>query len=121
MKIAISVNTDDMDALVNPLFGRCAGFMIIEIEDGKVISHKFIPNPGKNQFGGAGTIAAQLVADNEINAIITGNVGPNALIALQSADIKIYTVSSIPIKDAIEAYLAGKLEEQVNVRNRGQT
>ena len=114
MKIAISVSSDDMESEVNPLFGRCPGFLIIEIEDGKVISHKFIQNPGNKQFGGAGTIAAQLIADKEVEAIITGNVGPNALFALKSTKIKIYAVSEIKVKDAIEAYIAGKLEEQTN-------
>jgi predicted Fe-Mo cluster-binding NifX family protein len=61
--------------------------------------------------GGAGIRAAQTIAGKNVEAVLTGSVGPNAFPALQDSGIKILVGVSGTVKSAIESYTGGALEE----------
>ena len=42
---------------------------------------------------------------------MTGNVGPNALAVLNSAGVKVYRAGGLNVKEAIEKFLKGELEQ----------
>ena len=42
MKVAISASSEDTNGQVNPVFGRCPGHIIAEVEGGEIKSHSFI-------------------------------------------------------------------------------
>ena len=44
-------------------------------------------------------------------AVITGNVGPKAAKALWAGNVKIYRLTWGTVRDAIEQFKAGRLEE----------
>jgi predicted Fe-Mo cluster-binding NifX family protein len=112
VKIAVSAMADNMDAQVDPRFGRCAYFVIAEIEGNEVKGHKVIKNTGVQASRGAGITAGQIIANEGVEAVITGNVGPNAFNVLSQTGIKIYTgVVGVTVKSAIEKYLKGELKE----------
>ncbi len=111
MKVAISANSADLNSLVSPVFGRCAGFIIAEVENGEIKSSEFISNPALNAFRGAGIQAAQLVLSKNVQAVISGNLGPNAFAVLQQAGVKVYQAFGLSIKDAIKKLSAGELPE----------
>ncbi|HDH45079.1 MAG TPA: dinitrogenase iron-molybdenum cofactor biosynthesis protein [Thermococcus sp.] len=112
MKIAVSAMADNMDAMVDARFGRCAYFVIVEVEGNKIKGYEVIKNPGVTAIGGAGIQAAQIVVGKGVDVVITGNVGPNAFRALSTAGIKIVAgVGGITVKDAIDRYLKGELKE----------
>ena len=112
MKIAVSAMGNSLDAMVDPRFGRCPYFVIAEVENNEIKGSKSIENPAVKTVGGAGVMAAQLVAGEGVEAIITGNVGPNAYAALSNAGIKIMTgVGGVTVKNAVEMYLKGDLKE----------
>lgn len=112
MKIAISASGDGMDAMVDPRFGRCAYFIIAETEGDEIKSHEAMENTSTQAMRGAGIAAAQLVANKGVQAVISGNIGPNAFNVLSQTGIKIFTCSSgITVKGAIQKYLKGELEE----------
>jgi predicted Fe-Mo cluster-binding NifX family protein len=69
-----------------------------------------INNSGSMGSGGAGIATAQLIAGKGVEAILTGNCGPNAYQVLSAAGIKVVTGVSGKIKDAIHNYKAGKLQ-----------
>ena len=75
MKIAISANGTDRNAQVDPRFGRCQYFLIIDTDGDQT---EAVPNAAQSAGGGAGIQAAQTVADRNVEAVLTGNVGPNA-------------------------------------------
>ncbi len=105
-KICVSSSGTNLDAPVNPRFGRCNYFIIVDPE---TMDFEAIPNEGMNASGGAGIRAAQAVLSHGVEAVITGSVGPNALPALQDGGIKVLTGVFSSIRDAIEAYKKGTL------------
>jgi predicted Fe-Mo cluster-binding NifX family protein len=75
------------------------------------MNFEVFPNPSISSAHGAGISAAQAVANKDVKAIITGNIGPNAYQALSSAGIKIFTGVTGTVKEAIEKYKSGELKE----------
>ena len=111
MKIAISAFSDSLDQQVNPVFGRCAGYIIVEVEGKEIKSHTFVQNQAATAATGAGIAAAQTVIEQGVQAVISGNIGPNASMVLQQSGIKIYQVYDLTVKDAIQQLVDGKLQE----------
>jgi len=108
MKICVSSTGKNLDAVVDQRFGRCPYFLIVDTETMKV---KTISNEGTLSSGGAGIQAAQIVTKEDVGSVVTGNIGPNAFQILQAAGIKVYTGAEGTIKEAIENYKKGKLQE----------
>jgi predicted Fe-Mo cluster-binding NifX family protein len=110
MKIAISSTGKKLTDNVSEVFARCPYFVIAEIENGEIKKTEIIGNKSTNQMSGAGISAAQLMAEKNVNAVITGNVGPRALDVLEQFNIKVYSGSGA-IKEVLQKYIDGKLEE----------
>lgn len=112
MKIAVSSSTDaGLDSPVDPRFGRCAFFTIIEVTDGEVTNVQSLSNTAVSAFHGAGIQSTQLVVNSGVNTIITGNLGPNAFYGLQQAGIPVYSaMPGILVSQALEMFLQGKLQ-----------
>lgn len=115
MKIAISSNGDNLQSGVDPRFGRCKNFIIIEISGMSLIVHQ---NSAQFEGHGAGTKAAQDLLKLGISAVISGNIGPNAFQVLSAANIKVYTSTGI-VEQAVEAFKKGYLIEVTQPSNAG--
>ena len=111
MKIAVSATDKSLDANVDPRFGRCPYFVIVETEGNKIKKHEVVENKSVGAMRGAGIQAAQTVANKEAEVVITGNIGPNSFQVLSTTGIKIVTGVSGNVKEAIEKYLKGELKE----------
>lgn len=110
-KIVItSQSPGGLDSLVDPRFGRCNSFTLVSVTGNDIKEEKIIPNGAMNAMGGAGIQAAQTVANLGANAIITGNLGPNAFNALQQTGLQIAISSPIKVRDAVQNYIDGKLQ-----------
>ncbi|NPV52699.1 MAG: dinitrogenase iron-molybdenum cofactor biosynthesis protein [Firmicutes bacterium] len=107
MKLAITAQGENLDAAMDPRFGRCRFFIFIDMDTGAFEAKE---NEGLLASGGAGPQSAQFLADNGADAVITGNIGPNAMRALQSVEIKVYVMSSGTVREALEAYEKGELQ-----------
>jgi len=108
MKICVTSTGSDLDAQVDPRFGRCQYFMIV---DPDTMEFEAIPNEGIGASSGAGIQAGEIVANGGVDVLISGNVGPNAFQTLTAAGVRVLTGASGTIRDAIEMYRAGKLSE----------
>ena len=108
MKICVTSMGNNLDSNVDPRFGRCAYFIII---DSETLRFKAILNPSVEASGGAGIQSAQLVTKESAEAVITGNVGPNAFQTLSSFGLKVYTGAKGSIRKVIQQYKDGKFKE----------
>jgi predicted Fe-Mo cluster-binding NifX family protein len=106
MKIAVTSKGNRLDAQVDPRFGRCQTFIVVETED---MSFEAVDNSSAAAGGGAGIQAAQLIADKDAEVLLTGNCGPNAFKTLEAAGIKVAVGVSGSIQEAVEEYKNGKL------------
>ena len=110
-KIAVSTEENTLQSMIDQRFGRCKYFMIIKTDDEKNITdYESVENQGALQGHGAGIKAAQQLGELGVDAIITGMIGPNATTILEQLGIKSYKCSGI-IKEAVEKFLEGNLEE----------
>jgi len=110
MKIAVSSIGKDIESNVSDVFARCPYFIIVEIKDGKIDKTEIVENESVNQMGGAGISVAQLMAEKDVNTVITGNVGPRAFEVLKQFNIEIYRGEG-KVKESIEKFIEGKLEK----------
>jgi len=104
VKIAISASEGNLDANVDPRFGRCAYFVIVEIEDNKIKNHEIVSNKSIEATRGAGIQAAQTVANEGVKVVITGNIGPNAFNVLNQTGIKVVTGVSGKISEVVKKF-----------------
>ena len=107
MKIAVSATAPGLDAEVDPRFGRCQYFIIV---DPQSMEFEALDNSNAMAAGGAGISTAQMIASKGAAVVLTGNCGPNAYQTLSAAGIQVITGVAGKIRDAVEAYKAGKLQ-----------
>lgn len=105
MKIAISSTAPNLSAQVDPRFGRCRYFVIVDPDS---MEFEGIENTNVSAGGGAGIATAQLISGKGVVAVLTGNCGPNAFSVLQAANIPVMTGVSGTVREAVASYKAGK-------------
>jgi len=110
MKIAISSTGKNLTDSVSEVFARCPYFFIAEAENGKIQKTEAIENKIANQLGQAGISAAQQMAEKDIKAVITKNVGPRALDVLKQFNIAIYCGDGL-VKKVLQEFIDGKLKK----------
>lgn len=112
MKVAVTAQNGSLDSQVDPRFGRAAYFVVVDTD---TMKFEVVDNKQNLQAAsGAGIQAGQTVAESKVEAILTGNCGPKAFATLNAAGIKVYVGLSGTVKDAVEAFKAGKLESTGN-------
>lgn len=108
MKIAVSSIGQNKETLLDRRFGRCDYFQIFDTETKQ---YEVIVNNGVSAEGGAGIVAASQVIEENVNIVITGNLGPNAFELLEKSGIKSYSCEEIPVFRAIEQFQKNMLSE----------
>ncbi len=103
MKIAATSTGPDLDAAIDPRFGRCAYFVIFDSESGAL---EATPNPFLDAAGGAGTQAAQWILGQGVDALLTGRCGPKAAAVLHDAGIRMVEGISGSVREASERFRA---------------
>ena len=107
MKIAVTSQGTDLNAPVDPRFGRAAYILIVDSEtlDFEVLDNK----ENANALKGAGIQAGTMVNDKGAEVLLTGFCGPNAFKVLKAANIGVANDASGSVREALTAYLDGKL------------
>lgn len=109
MKVCVTAAASGIDAPMDSRFGRCPFFVVVDLDSMSEIS---IPNANVNAASGAGIQAAQEVAKQGVSALITGNIGPNAMQTLSAAKIDVYQhQGGIAVRAALEAFQRGDLSK----------
>jgi len=107
-KIAVTSEGPGMDSMVDPRFGRAAGFVVVDLE---TLAHSYIDNGGSQAMAqGAGIQAAENVARAGARTVLSGFVGPKAFQALQAGGIQIIqNVEGMSVAQAVEKFKRGEL------------
>ncbi len=106
--VAVSAAGPNLDAPVDPRFGRCAYFMIVDTD---TMQYEAVPNTSLNAASGAGIQASQIIASKGTKAVLTGNIGPNAYHALSAAGIQIITGVTGTVREVATKYIKGEFKE----------
>ncbi|MBW2056494.1 MAG: NifB/NifX family molybdenum-iron cluster-binding protein [Deltaproteobacteria bacterium] len=115
MIVCVSAAGRGLEAAVDPRFGRCGFFAFIDTE---TLEYRCLANPGASSAGGAGPEAARFIAGEGAEAVITGQVGPNALTTLNGLAIRIYETSGGTVGEAVDRFKEGSLKEILDRRVR---
>jgi predicted Fe-Mo cluster-binding NifX family protein len=108
MKIAISARGPELEAQVEPRFGRAPYFLIVDTD---TMKFEVVPNQESMLVPqGAGIQTAALVASHRPGAVLTGNCGPKAFHTLQAAGISVVVGVEGSVRDAVQNYQAGKFQ-----------
>jgi predicted Fe-Mo cluster-binding NifX family protein len=105
VKIAVSASSPGLESEVDPRFGRCPYYLII---DPKTMEFEVVENPYAGASSGAGIQAAQLVAQKNAEAVLTGSCGPNAFETLKAAGLKVIVGVTGAVSEAVRKYASGE-------------
>lgn len=117
MKIAVSAQGPDLESRVDPRFGRAAYFIIYNTDTSGFVALPNAENAGAAQ--GAGIQAAQLVANQSVNIVVSGNMGPKAFEALRAAGVKMVAWDNGTVAEAIEVIRSGEFRALGDPNVRG--
>jgi len=107
MKIAVTSKGTDLQADVDPRFGRAPYIIIV---DSGTFAFEVLDNKDHaNALKGAGIQAARMVSENGADVLLTGHCGPNAFKALRAAKVSVANNASGTVRDAVKAYMEKKL------------
>ena len=107
MKVAVSAIGTDLDAPVDIRFGRCQYFIIV---DSDTLEFEAIKNPNIGLMSRAGIQSGKMMADRGVQAILTGEIGPNAFQMLSAAGIQVITGVNGTVREAIHKLNSDQLQ-----------
>jgi len=105
-KIAISSEGPALTDLVDPRFGRAAGYVIVDTE---TMASTWVDNGASQAMAhGAGIKAAERVARAGAKVLLTGVVGPKAAMSLKAAGISVVEgLGGVTVQEAIDRFRTG--------------
>lgn len=108
MKIAVASEGKS----VTGHFGHCENFIIFNVDNNKIVSSNFIPNPGHRPG-----YLPNFLNDLGVNVIISGGMGGGAVDIFNEKNIEVVVGASGDSAAAVEAYLKGELKTTGSVCN----
>ena len=108
-RIAIpSVEAGGLDGQRSGHFGHCDAFTLVDGEDGKIKQVTTLPNQGHAQ--GGCMVPVNILAQNNVNALIVGGIGMRPLMGFRQAGINVYhDATRTEIRAVVEDLIADKL------------
>ena len=107
MKIAVTYENGQ----IFQHFGHTEQFKIYNVEDGKIVSSEVMDTNGNGHGALAGILYGQ-----QVDVLICGGIGGGAQMALAQAGIKLFGGVSGDADAAVEAFVAGNLAYNPDVR-----
>ena len=107
MKVAVAASAPELDASIDPRFGRCGWFVVVDTE---TMDFETLENPGALAGTAPHKGTIHLLIGTAAEAIVAGSLGPNAIGALKAGDVKMFTAGGGTVKEAAIAAAKGELE-----------
>jgi len=106
--IAVTSEGPGLENMVDPRFGRAAGFVVVDLASMAV---SYVDNGGSQVMAqGAGIQAAENVARAGAGVVLSGFVGPKAFLALQAVGIQVVqNVEGMTVGQAVDKFRQGLL------------
>ena len=117
MKLIFTTAGNNLDAPLDPSFGRARNFLLYDPESraSQIISNQ------QNRKGaqGAGIQGGETSVEGGGQALITGHCGPKAFRVLEAAGVKVYNTDAPTISEALARFRAGQLTEATSANVEG--
>ncbi|PIE58635.1 MAG: dinitrogenase iron-molybdenum cofactor biosynthesis protein [Desulfobulbus propionicus] len=109
LRVAIpSLGEGGLDGKRAGHFGHCDVFTCIDLEDGEISEVSIIQN--KEHVQGGCMVPVNLLAENNVNALVVGGIGMRPLMGFRSVGIQVYHDSvRADIRPVVEDFIAGNL------------
>ncbi|MBN2131387.1 MAG: NifB/NifX family molybdenum-iron cluster-binding protein [Sedimentisphaerales bacterium] len=107
MKIAVTAQGNELESPVDPRFGRAKYFVVVDTETGEFTAVDNTQN--LNAAQGAGIQAGRNVVELDVQAVLTGHVGPKAFATLLAGGVQVYPGATGTVAQAIEQFKSGAL------------
>ncbi|HTX61885.1 MAG TPA: NifB/NifX family molybdenum-iron cluster-binding protein [Methanobacterium sp.] len=114
MKIAITAEDNKLNSNVSPVFGRNPYIMILNLENYEIKSQLAIENP-EDLKKGAGNIASEFLVNQNIDVLISREMGPIAFYILKNAGIIVYKATMENVEKNLKLFTDGKLKEVTSI------
>jgi predicted Fe-Mo cluster-binding NifX family protein len=88
-------------------FGKAAEFLVMDVEEGRVISATVVPNPGREKVK-----VPMFVAGLGVTHVIAGGIGNPAIGALKGESVEVISGAEGPVETALGRYFNGMLESK---------
>ncbi|MFA5467396.1 MAG: NifB/NifX family molybdenum-iron cluster-binding protein [Candidatus Izemoplasmatales bacterium] len=102
MIIAIPCMNNTLDSPISMQFGRAPYFYIYDFaaKDGKFIQNNAVSSPG-----GAGVKAADQIIHNQVDVLLSANLGENAINVLKRTAIEIIEPLGKNVSETLKLYI----------------
>lgn len=118
MKLAVTSRGTDLDAVLDPRFGRAPYIIIVDTE---TLAFEAVDNSENvNAFKGAGIQAATMICDKGAAVLLTGYCGPNAFKTLEAAKIKVVNDMEGTVMEAVNNFKSGNFTYADSANVEGQ-
>ena len=110
-RIAVPSNGNGgLDATRSEHFGHCDVFTFIDVENGEIKNVSTIQN--QEHVQGGCMVTVNLLASQNVNALVVGGIGMRPLMGFKQAGINVYHDAQRPeIKPVVEDLIIGRLPE----------
>jgi len=107
MKIAVpSKGEKGLRDRVADTFSRAPTFTIVTIQDDKIRDVKVVKNKAAEMSQGAGPVAARTLKENQVDVIISGDIGPGATNILETIEIRVEKAEpGAKVKEVVENWV----------------
>lgn len=121
MKIAVSSQGPDLASRVDPRFGRAIYFIVYDLDTDDYVALPNAENADAAQ--GAGILTAQSIARQNVDLVVSGNVGPKAFAALRAAGVKMVAWDKGTVVEAVQYVRSGEFKSlgDANVQGHWQS
>jgi len=110
MRVAIAAEDNKgLDGSVSHHFGRCPYFLLVDIEDGKVVGEQSIENP---YFAGHEPgMVPEFIRSQNAAVMVSGGMGRRAIAFFEDFNIATATGASGTARETLDRYLEGALQD----------
>lgn len=108
MRIAISIEADNgLDSIVNPHFGRCPFFVLVDVNNNEITKWEVVTNPyfPNHQPGQV----PEFIHMQNADVMLTGGMGARAIELFNEYGIEPVTGAEGTVHQTLAAYLNGHL------------